>query len=170
MKYFAYGSNLLNARLLSRCPDAGKIGSAFLTGYTWCFDKRSSDGSGKCTIRQTGNTSDVVHGVLFNIPQPQVPCLDLAEGEGVDYDRVPIQVQTMEGGVGQAETYIAREAKIDRNAKPYNWYLNLIVTGAELHGLPKAYVDRLRQVQTMRDPWPERPERLKALKQLDKST
>ena len=72
----------------------------------------------------------------------------------------------MDDCVGLAETYIAKEAKIDRNAKPYNWYLDLIVTGAELHGLPKTYVDRLREVQAIPDPIPQRRERLEALKQL----
>ena len=94
MTYFAYGSNMLTARLLSRCSGAEKIEPAFLTGYTLCFDKRSRDGSGKCTIRHTGSPSDVVHGVLFTIPQSQVPSLDRAEGEGTDYDRVLIQAET----------------------------------------------------------------------------
>ena len=76
MTYFAYGSNMLTARLLFRCPGAEKIEPAFLTGYTLCFDKRSRDGSGKCSIRHTGSPSDVVHGVLFTIPQSQVPSLD----------------------------------------------------------------------------------------------
>jgi gamma-glutamylcyclotransferase len=137
MTYLAYGSNMLTSRLLARCPGADKIGLAILTGYTLSFDKRSSDGSGKCTIPQTGNKSDVVQGVLFAIPQSQVRCLDRAEGEGTDYDRVLLQVKTINEKIVPAETYIAREAKIGRNANPYDWYLELVVTGAELHRLPK---------------------------------
>jgi gamma-glutamylcyclotransferase len=160
---------MLTSRLLARCPGTDKIGLAILTGYTLSFDKRSSDGSGKCTIRQTGNKSDVVQGVLFAIPQSQVRCLDRAEGEGTDYDRVLLQVKTINEKIVPAETYIAREAKIDRNANPYDWYLELVVTGAELHRLPKPYIDTLRKVQVIPDPMPQCPERLEALKQLDKS-
>jgi len=125
---------MLTARLLFRCPGADTIGPAFLTGYTLRFDKRSSDGSGKCTIRQTGNPSDVVHGVLFTIPQSQVPSLDRAEGEGTDYDRVLLHVETLDDKMMPAEAYIAKETKIDRNARTYDWYLDLVIAGAELHG------------------------------------
>ena len=123
--YFAYGSNMLTSPLLFRCPGAEKIEPAFLTGYTLCFDKRSRDGSGKCTIRRTGSPSDVVHGVLFTIPQSQVPSLDRAEGEGTDYDRVAIQAETKNDKTVPAETDIAKEAKIDRHAMPYDWCLGL---------------------------------------------
>jgi gamma-glutamylcyclotransferase len=166
MTYFAYGSNMLTSRLLSRCSDAKTIKPAFLTGYTLCFDKRSRDGSGKCTIRHTGNASDVVHGVLFIIPQFQVPSLDRAEGEGTDYDRVPIRAETKNDKTVPAETYTAKEEKIDRHAIPYDWYLDLVATGAEQHGLPKAYIDKLRTVHPLRDPMLQRRERLEALKQL----
>jgi gamma-glutamylcyclotransferase len=169
MTYFAYGSNMLTARLHFRCPGAEKIGPAFLTGYSLCFDKRSRDGSGKCTIRHTGNPSDVVHGVLFTIPQSQVPSLDRAEGEGTDYDRVAIQAETKNDKTVPAETYIAKVEKIDRHAIPYDWYLDLVVTGAEQHGLPKAYIEKLRRVRAFPDPMPQRRERLEAVKQLGKS-
>lgn len=169
MTYFAYGSNMLTARLLSRCLGAKTIGPVFLTGYTLCFDKRSRDGSGKCTIGHTGRPSDIVHGVLFTVPQSQVPSLDRAEGEGTEYDRVPIQVTTENDKTVPAETYIAKEELVDRHAIPYDWYLDLVVTGAEHHGLPKAYVDKLRSVNALPDPMPQRPERLEALKQLDRS-
>jgi gamma-glutamylcyclotransferase len=168
MIYFAYGSNMLTARLLSRCLGAEKIEPAFLTGYTLGFDKRSRDGSGKCTIRHTGGPPDFVHGVLFTIPQSQVCSLARAEGEGTDYDRVAIQAETKNDKTVPADTYIAKEAKIDRQAKPYDWYLDLVVTGAELHGLPKPYIDTLRKVQVIPDPMPQRPERLEALNQLGK--
>src|ERR1700756_1898091 len=91
MIYFAYGSNMLTNRLLSRCSDAKTIGPAFLTGYTLCFDKRSRDGSGKCTIGHTARPSDIVHGVLFTVPQSQLPSLDRAEGKGAEYDRIVVQ-------------------------------------------------------------------------------
>jgi hypothetical protein len=80
-----------------------------------------------------------------------------------------MEVETRNDKIVPAETYIAKEAKIDRHALPYDWYLDLVVTGAEHHGLPKGYIDRLRSVNALPDPMPQRPERLEALKQLGRS-
>jgi cation transport regulator ChaC len=166
MRYFAYGSNMLTARISCRCPGTKKIGRAWLSGYTLRFDKRGSDGSGKCAIHSTGNAGDLVHGVLFNIPESQVCYLDRAEGEGADYYRNLVHVEVSSAQFLSAETYLVKEAKIDHNPKPYDWYLDLVVTGAVMHELPEAYIDALRKVQTLPDPDLKRPGRLEALKQL----
>jgi hypothetical protein len=93
MRYFSYGSNMLTARISCRCPGTTKIGRAWLSGYALRFDKRGNDGSGKCAIHSTGNASDVVHGVLFDIPRLEACYLDRAEGEGADHDRKVVQVE-----------------------------------------------------------------------------
>lgn len=71
--------------------------------------------------------------------------------------------------VRRAETYIAQESKIDQSVKPYNWYLDLVITGALMHELPRTYVDALRNVRARPDLDLNRPARLEALKQLGKS-
>ena len=64
--YFAYGSNMLTARLRERTPSATPIGIGRLTGHVLSWDKRSrADGSGKCDAEATGHERDVIWGVLF---------------------------------------------------------------------------------------------------------
>ena len=109
----------------------------------------------------------MLHGVLLTIPSSQVPDLDRVKEKGMIASRYRWKPWT--NSVVPAETYVAKEAKIDPLAKPYDWYLDLVVTGAEHHGLPKAYLDKLRSLNALPDPMPQRRERLEALKWLGRS-
>lgn len=163
MVYFAYGSNMLTPRMISRCPRAKEMGSAWLVGYVLRFDKRSKDGSGKGTIHSTSNQLDIVHGVLFEVPQADLWKLDRAE-EG--YRRKPVRVEASNSAPVDAEMYVAQEANLDSNAIPYDWYMALIITGALNHALPHTYVDSLRATKAKPDSELNRPTRLEALRQL----
>ncbi len=55
-------------------------GNRVVDGYRLAFDKVSTDGSGKCDIERTGNTSDRVYGLLFSIAESEADALDDAEG------------------------------------------------------------------------------------------
>ena len=102
--------------------------------------------------------------------QLQVSNLAHAEGEGTDYDRRVVWVEVTNGElVRRAETYIAKESKIDQSVKPCGWYLDLVITGALMHELPQTYVDALRNVRAKPDLDLKRPVRIEALKQLGKS-
>ena len=72
-----------------------------------------------------------------------------------------MQVETINNYVAAAETCIAQKRKVDSQAKLYDWYLDLVFRGAELHGLPKAYIDSYEQC--MRSPIDGRPELHKGL-------
>ena len=107
---------------------------------------------------------------MFDLPQSQVSSLAHAEGEGTDYDRRVVWVEVTVGElVRRAETYIAKESKIDQSVKPYGWYLDLVTTGALMHELPQTYVEALRNVPAKPDLDLKCPARLEALKQLGKS-
>jgi gamma-glutamylcyclotransferase len=163
MVYFAYGSNMLTARLVSRCPGAKEIGTAQLAGYLLRFDKGSKDGSGKGTLHSTSNSQDIIYGVLFDVPQSQQCDLDQAEK---GYDRKLVRVEVLNSEPVDAETYIAQEANLAPNAIPYDWYMALLITGALSHDLPQTYVDSLRAAKARPDPDLNRPGRLEALRQL----
>ena len=144
--YFAYGSNMLTARLSARAPSAVKIGTAVLAGHKLTFDKVSGDGSGKCDIRPSDNTADQVHGVLFLIDSKDKSALDLAEG---DYSNRTLTV--VAGGASvHAETYVA--AKNDPLLKPYDWYVELVAAGAAEHALPETYLETIRATPSQADP------------------
>ncbi len=125
--------------------------------------------SKRLTPRATDPTREIVEGVLFDVPQSWVCCLDRAEGEGTDYDRGVVWVAISNAQLLPAETYIVKEAKIDQGAKPYDWYLDLVITGAVMHELPQTYIEALRKVQTCPDPDLKRFGRVESLKQLGKS-
>lgn len=149
MHYFAYGSNMLTARLARRVPGARAIGTARLTGHVLRFHKKSPDGSGKCNVLATGRREDVVHGVLFDIDDRSLPRLHAAEGPG--YEFLQIRVQTDDGEL-EAALYRARPAWLDDALAPYIWYQRFVVAGAREHGLPTEYITALENVFARHDP------------------
>ncbi|MFU8878007.1 MAG: gamma-glutamylcyclotransferase family protein, partial [Wenzhouxiangellaceae bacterium] len=77
--YFAYGSNLLPARLAARTPSARIIGPAVLTGNRLAWHKHGVDDSGKCDIVKTGTLADRVFGAVYEIEVDDWNALDRAE-------------------------------------------------------------------------------------------
>ena len=94
--YFAYGSNMLTRRLKSRkrAPSAVSIGSGYIAGRRLTFDKRSRDGSGKCDAEETGNATDRVYGVIFELSFSDKCDLNRAEGRGKGYELEIVEVIT----------------------------------------------------------------------------
>jgi cation transport regulator ChaC len=129
--YFAYGSNMLTARLRERVPSATAIGIGQLVGHALRWDKRSwRDGSGKCDAEATGRHDDVVWGVVFELDPEDKPALDKAEGVGAGYLEKTVNV-LMEAGRVPAVTYYATDK--DASLRPYRWYKALVIAGAREH-------------------------------------
>ena len=159
--YFAYGSNLHPLRLAERTPSCMAIGPARLKGHELRFHKRSlaaGDGSGKCDAFATGRPADVLHGAVYLIDLDDQPALDAAEGNGRGYDRVVRRAETAAGSLA-VELYIAQPGWIDPALRPFDWYLELVVTGAAHHGLPIDYRRQVERTRALRDPDPGRSER-----------
>ncbi len=167
--YFAYGSNLLSKRLQKRCKTASFLGVAVARGYTLNFSKKSDDGSGKATIARTANDDTALYGALFEIDLNERPSLD--RSEGADYDRkdefVVRRVDNDEELV--VTTYIARNVAMVENLKPYDWYKQLIVAGAWQANFPDSYLARLKAIESIPDPCPERTKHNEALAVLKES-
>ncbi len=154
VRYFAYDSNMLTARLRERVPSATAIGIGQLEGHVLRWDKRSwRDKSGKCDAEFTGQRSDVVWGVIFELNPEQKPALDQAEGLGDGYIEKVVNILT-EAGLITAVTYLATDK--DASLRPYHWYKALVIAGAREHGLPPSYRSRLELVITVSDPDPTR--------------
>ena len=167
MKYFAYGSNMLTERLQDRVSSANNPRPLALRGHRLRFHKKSSDGSGKCNIVETAFDADVVHGVLFEVDDAQMSTLDCHEGVGYGYRRDEITV-SLDGAGVKASVYVAEKKAIDDALRPYRWYCDLVIAGAEQHRLPRHYVEGLRAVPFTHDPKPNRKTRLEALGALRK--
>ena len=140
--YFAYGSNMLDARLQERVPSAKAIGAASLDGYRLVFHKKSKDGSVKCDLVSTASSK--AYGVLFSMQEEELPSLDRAEGVGFGYLRVERHLQYQEESV-EAFLYLAQEAYIDSTGLPYDWYLQFVLQGAKQNGLPHSYIQKIEK-------------------------
>lgn len=158
--YFAYGSNMLTKRLQKRCPGAVSKERAHADDWIVEFSKPSIDCSGKATLSpKNGHRTP---GMLFEIPDAEVCCLDKSEGVGYGYERInKFYVRLAESGkIVPVATYLA--TRVNPALKPYDWYLALVTAGAREHIPDEDHHEMLRQVPYMRDPCCDREERSKA--------
>jgi gamma-glutamylcyclotransferase (GGCT)/AIG2-like uncharacterized protein YtfP len=168
--YFAYGSNMLEQRLKERVKSAEFFSNAWIRGYEVRFRKISIDDSGKADLVQTGNPEDIVHGVVYQFDPADWHALDKHEGatrNNPGYDRVPIRVHT-DSGSRDVTTYLAQKERIDESLKPYTWYRDLILCGAEQHGLPEDYRQKIGNNTGIPDPEENRPGKIEAERQIRK--
>ncbi|WBU59160.1 gamma-glutamylcyclotransferase family protein [Paracoccus albus] len=163
--YFAYGSNMLSARLTARCASARVIGTAVAAGYDIAFDKIGQDGSGKATLLRASTRS--VHGALFHLDDVDLALLDQIEGVGRGYDRQSVSVRH-DNKVEQAVTYIAPDSCRDATLLPFDWYRGLVVAGAHERRLPSDWIERVQRIVSLPDPQTDRPRRLEAMQILSR--
>jgi len=155
--YFAYGSNMHPARLRRRVPSSRALGTATLCGHQLRFHKRGRDGSGKCNVWHTGQDSDRVIGVIYEMQATERYLLDEAEGLGIGYH---LQEHTLELNdvVHDVFYYIADSAHIEENQRPFHWYRDLVLYGARFHGLPQEYIETFLLIEAELDADRERAE------------
>ena len=147
--YFAFGSNLSSPRLLQRIPRASKHCVAKLDRHQLRWHKSGRDRSGKCDIHHTGDSGDLVYGVIYQMSHSEKLELDAYEGEGIGYQRREISVTALSGENIAAFTYFALE--IDYLLRPYHWYKEHVLRGAIEHGLPPHYVEHIRATASIDD-------------------
>lgn len=143
---FAYGSNMLAARLRERCPSARAIGIAELPGHELRWHKRSNQKSGKCDIVASDTGS--VFGVLYEINAQEQGALDRAEGLGAGYEEIEIEVLC---GSERVNAKAYRATNTDPALRPFTWYRALVIAGAKEHGLPASYIAGLESVPADQD-------------------
>ena len=161
MRYFAYGSNMSLSCLRARVPSAQRIGSFTLIEHDLRFHKISKDGSGKCDAFYTGNPDNYVQGVLWEIDPGEKGALDRAEGLGYGYDEKNVKVLNGSGEGLDATTYYA--IKIDNALKPYCWYKNHVLVGAQESSLPESYIQEIEAVECVEDPDEQRDAEQRAI-------
>lgn len=151
MQYFAYGSNMLTARLRSRAPSCSVLTVAYLPGHSLQWHKKSKDGSGKCDAYATDNPGDVVWGVVFEIDPKDKPCLDHAEGCGHGYREQNVKVLDVCGHELDVFTYVAEEDAVELTRRPYSWYRDIVLAGAREHRLAPDYIEAIAHVSVTED-------------------
>ena len=159
--YFAYGSNMLPARLIARCPSARALGPVRLAHHALAFTKPGRDGSAKATI--TPRPGAHVPGALFLLANQDAESLDRAEGLGKGYDRVTVTLpDPLSAALREVQTYIATAPREGLIA--FDWYLALVIAGRRHFALP---TDDLSEIPWQRDPLPERPARREGIRALE---
>lgn len=149
MWYAAYGSNLHPIRLNERISSAQLVATSFVPNWSLQFHKRSKDGSGKCNILSGGNG---IHVAVFDISVADKRLLDRIEGLGTGYSEIMLAVP----GIGPCVSYAAESSHIDDSLLAYDWYKELVLLGARVHGFPENYLERINSVPVRQDPSPER--------------
>ena len=148
--YFAYGSNLHPVRLLERVPSAQLVGVIELSQHRLAFHKKSQDGSSKCNLVHTDEESDGVYGAIYKMDSAHKQALDCFEGKGNGYHDSQLTVE-LHGKEYSCFTYFAQQSYIEHNLKPYHWYKDLVVLGAQHLQFPNAYVDSIEKVESVED-------------------
>ena len=155
MFYFAYGSNMLTARLAERVPTVRPVGRGWLSRHRLHFHLSGSDESGKCNVLHTGEDRDIVHGALYELDAERLDRLHAAEGP--PYAFLELEINTPDGLL-RAATYRGRAEYLDDRLVPFDWYRDFVVHGGREHGLPADYVAALEVVPCQSDPDAKRAE------------
>lgn len=147
--YFAYGSNLNESRFKNRVSSAQFKERATLHGHRLVFEKLStSDGSAKATIIPDESSS--VEGVIYSYADEHH--VDLKRCER-GYSETEVSLATQAGEVS-AQTFVAETRT--QGIRPFDWYVQHIISGGQKFGLPKDYLTKLENVPTDRDDNAER--------------
>ena len=132
-----------------RVPSARFLGAARLEGHELRFHKRGwKDGTGKANAFHSSGADAVVHGVVYEVAEEELPALDVFE---TGYERrllgFSITLQR-EAEAVQAWVYLALPEVIDDALVPTRAYLDHVLAGARAHGLPTALIEKLEGLPT----------------------
>ena len=147
--YFAYGSNMNQARMKKRCKGCAKFTLMFggiMKKWKLVFNKEATDkeGVGWANIEQ--NDVSVVEGIIYKINEKCRDELDFWEGYPDDYQRPDMPVETDNGEL-DCIVYIANPTKVKEGLKPPKWYLDHLLKGEKF--LSPNYVSNLKKIQTL---------------------
>ncbi len=146
-RYFAYGSNLGEARLHENCPSARIEAIARLPGYRLAFTRRSERwGGGVADIRPEAGAE--VRGIVWRIDAAEGDALDRQEGVHATpprYRRIEVAVTTETGEVLDCLAYQVVEPQAEHIA-PSEAYLGTMLRGGRAAGLPEAYLARIEAI------------------------
>ena len=143
--YFAYGSNLFQQQMESRCPTFKFISLASKKNSMLCFPVRSKkrENMGVASIKH--KPGSIVEGVIYALGGNDLEKLDQFEAKGINYNRKKIFVTLSDNSSMLVWTYIANSDHSEE-FRPSKDYLDLIIRGAVQHGLSKNYIEFLKSL------------------------
>lgn len=143
--YFAYGSNLWIDQKEQR-TSAIRTGAvrpriARLADHRLAFNKRGNNGQLYANVMPC--PGEEVIGVVYRCSLSTLETMSEYEG---GYDPATVTVILEDGRSIEAITYVAQNRNILDDGQPSDEYLNRILTGANQHGLPHDYIEKIRQL------------------------
>ncbi len=134
--FFSYGSNMDEAQMIMRCPDAEPRGTASLDGYRFIINARG-------VATAIPDPDSLLRGVLWGLGAEDEESLDRYEGVGYGtYAKEVVTVQTDSGEAVDAITYLATGDT--QTGSPSFAYGDRIIRAAVEQGLPAEYIEELR--------------------------
>lgn len=128
-----------------RCRGAKFVAAATLQDHELNFTGTSTMwGGGVADLNPAKGR--VVEGVLWEITEADLKALDEYEGYPKLYVRRNVEVETRDGR--KAEAFVYFMARPGTYKAPSRRYMQLLVSGAEEHGLSDEYTVRLEAIRT----------------------
>jgi len=127
-------------QMAERCPGAVALGAAHLPDWRLTFT-RDSPGWGGGVGHIERAPEDEVWGVLWEVTEAHLRSLDEYEGVAVGMYVRDVVAVAHDGSDVEAVVYLANPRG---HKPPSKKYISALVSGAEAHGIPEAYVERLR--------------------------
>lgn len=124
---------------------------AILEAHELVFNYYSpSRGGGAANIEPS--QSGYVEGVLFGICEDDIYKIDRKEGCPCYYQRSYVTVQLENGSaVSDVVTYKVVEARKGGPHEPTREYMDIVIKGAQKHGLSPGYIRKLSSIRTINE-------------------
>jgi cation transport regulator ChaC len=130
--YFAYGSNMDEDQMASRCPGSQLFGRAQLPRHSFLINER-----GVASVIPAQDS--VTHGLLWTITPAGEKALDRYDGAARGH-YVKDFVDVQPDGSGETVQALIYLASNKRPGVPRSGYLERIIQAAREHGFPREYV------------------------------
>jgi hypothetical protein len=153
--FFAYGSNMNEGQIRSRCQKPEVFAMAWLPDHEVSFFGYSArwDGGEATVMSRPGQD---VWGVVYKLSFADAERLDSWQGVRLDgggpYFHFPTEVTDARGVTYPVLLY--KKDILNAGQRPSAEYLGHIVQGALARGLPPSYVEHLRKTQTITAGYP----------------
>jgi len=133
--YFAYGSNMDLSQMDERCGQGYKvIKSAVLDGWEFFINTRG-------VANLILDDKSKVYGLLFEITEDCLKCLDLREGRPTIYNREELGLKN---GKRTTKAWVYIDKNFIKIGTPRINYLERIIKSAHDFEFPNSYIEHLK--------------------------
>ena len=160
MIYFGYGSNLLAARIERRLGPCERLGRHLSPATSSGFTSAAATAPARVTRFAPGTRAIVCGERCSAWRRGSSRSSTASKGPATSGGRS--RSSSASGGL-EADLYAARPEARAPGLPPFDWYKELVLSGARENRLPRDYLDAIEAVPSVADPDPERAERNRAL-------